>query len=111
MSITRNLVNGYGSFFVGVGAFAVLPYTATFIGVGSQPHGGFDLVAATLAVGVLTFLVPVLPTLFSITSTLAMVAASIAIASMFILFPTAFIADLAVGNLNVENNVYCHHHW
>ena len=111
MSYTSDLINGYGHFFVNAARFAVLPYTATFCGVGNTRYG-FDIVAATIAVGVLTFVVPVLPTLFSITGSLAMAAASIAIASMFFLFPAAFIADLMTGDHGFDRNDFdISHSW
>ena len=102
MSHTSDLINGYGHFFVNAAKFAFSPYTATFCGVGDTCDG-FDPIAATIAVGVLTFVVPVLPTLFSITASLAMAAAAIAIASMFFLFPAAFIADLMTGNVEFND--------
>jgi len=115
MSMTSDLVKGYGRFFEGAARFAVSPYTATFFSIGRQGNGSFDPVTAGLAVAALTFVVPVLPTLFSITGSLAMVGASIAIASMFILFPCALIWDLITGNpgSNGYNSapVHCLNHY
>lgn len=94
MSHTRDLTLGYVRFFAKTFDFAVSPYTWTFEAAGRRTRGHFDLLSATLAVGLLTFVAPVLPALFSVTSTLASLAASIAVASMFVLYPIALIQDL-----------------
>ena len=99
MSATRDLTRFYGNFFIGAAHFAVSPYTCTFFAGGAtgDRNEPFDLLAATLAVGFLTFAVPILPAIFAVTSAIAAVALSLAVASMFLSYPAALLCDAALA--------------
>lgn len=111
MSALLKLSQNYGSFFWECTKFAVSPYTNTFMAIANPDSNNKDecmgnIVAASLIVGVLTFVVPVLPVLSLITFALASIAMLLAVASMFVTYPVAILTDACTPYDNFETDFH-----